>query len=108
MTLKQSTLKYLWSKETPLEQMVNSSRLTRAEIGREESGHHLLHGANKSKFPRIIGSQPLTVNRINIVLLMNRNSWGSSISTTLPVTENILYFKHQQLTLGRQFRDDAV
>ena len=88
--------------------MANSPRLTRPETGREESGHHLPNGANKPKLSGIIGSQPLTVNRINIVLLMNRNSWGSSISTTLPTAENILYLNAKQLTLGRQFRDDAV
>lgn len=88
--------------------MMNSPRLTRAETGRAESGHDLHNGANKPKLSGITGSQPLTVNTINIVLLMNRNSWGSSISTTLCTTENIFYLNAKQLTLGRQFRDDAV
>lgn len=88
--------------------MVNSPRLTRAETGRADSGHDLPNGANKPKLSGLTGSQPLTVKRINIVLLMNRNSWGSSISTTLCTAENILYLNAKQLTLGRQFRDDAV
>lgn len=54
MNLKQSTFQYLWSKETHLEQTVNSPRLTRAEAEREELGLCLLHSTKKPKFPSIL------------------------------------------------------
>lgn len=52
MTLKESTFQYLWSKETQLEQMMNSPRLTRAGV-RNEPGH-LLHSTKKPQFPSIL------------------------------------------------------
>lgn len=52
----------------------------------EEKGPAIIYSVELTNVNFLAGQAvgPLTVNIVNIVLLMNRNSQGSSISITLP------------------------